>query len=63
MVVWVGIHKGGKTSFVAPDGNVNAFMKLDILENLCLPHHGITYGNNIRLQDDYVCPYMAAVVK
>ena len=26
MVVWVGIHKGGKTSLVAPDGNVNAFM-------------------------------------
>ena len=24
MVVWVGIHKGGKTSLVAPDGNVNA---------------------------------------
>ena len=26
MVVWVGFHKGGKTSLVAPDGNVNAFM-------------------------------------
>ena len=26
VVVWVGIHKGGKTSLVAPDGNVNAFM-------------------------------------
>ena len=26
MVVRVGIHKGGKTSLVALDGNVNAFM-------------------------------------
>ena len=26
MVVWIGIHKGGKTALVAPDGNVNAFM-------------------------------------
>ena len=26
IVVWVGIHKGGKTSLVALDGNVNAFM-------------------------------------
>ena len=26
MVVWVGIHKGGKASLVAPDGNINAFI-------------------------------------
>ena len=64
MVVWVGIHNlGGKMSLVAPDGNVNAFMYLDILENFCLPHQGRTYGNKIRLQDDYVCPNMAAAVK
>ena len=63
VLVWIGIHKGGKTSLVAPDGNVNAFMYLDILENLCLPHQGRTYRNNIRLQDDYVYPYMAAAVK
>ena len=61
IVVWVGIHKGGKTSLVAPDGNVNAFMYLDILENVCLPHQGRIYGNKIRLQD--VCPNMAAAVK
>ena len=35
----------------------------DILENFCLPHQGRTYGNKIRLQDDYVCPNMAAAVK
>ena len=63
MVVWVGIHKGGKMSLVAPDGNVNAFMYQDIMENLCLPHQWRTYGNNIQLQDDYVCPYVAAAVK
>ena len=63
MVVWVGIHKGEKTSLVVPDENVNAFMLLDILGNLCLPHQGRTYGNNIRLQNDYVCPYTAAAVK
>ena len=26
VVVWAGIHKGRKTSLVAPDGNVNAFV-------------------------------------
>ena len=36
---------------------------MDILENLCLPHQGRTYGNNIWLQDNYVCPNMAAAVK
>ena len=36
---------------------------MDILENLCLPQKGRTYGNNIRLQDDDVCPYMTAAVK
>ena len=56
MVVWVGIHKGGKTSLVAPDGNVNAFMYLDILENFGLPHLGRTYGNKVRLQGQLRLP-------
>ena len=36
---------------------------MSILENLCLPHQGRTYGDIIRLQDDCVCPYVAADVK
>jgi hypothetical protein len=32
VMVWAGIHYGGKTSLVVPDGNINAVVYLDILE-------------------------------
>uniref|UniRef100_A0A8C4GWG2 Uncharacterized protein n=1 Tax=Dicentrarchus labrax TaxID=13489 RepID=A0A8C4GWG2_DICLA len=38
VMVWAGIHYGGKTPLVVLDGNVNAVVNRDILENHCLPH-------------------------
>jgi hypothetical protein len=63
VMVWAGIHYGGKTSLVVPDGNINAVVYLDILENHCLPHARRVYANNFRLQDDNATPHRAAVVR
>ena len=64
MMVWVGIHEGGKTSLVAPDGNVNTFHVAGHSGKTSAFHTKDEFnGNNIRLQDDNVCPYMAAAVK
>jgi hypothetical protein len=33
-MVWAGIHYGGKTGLVVPDGKVNTIVYRDILENI-----------------------------
>uniref|UniRef100_A0A3B4U885 Tc1-like transposase DDE domain-containing protein n=1 Tax=Seriola dumerili TaxID=41447 RepID=A0A3B4U885_SERDU len=63
VMVWAGIHYGGKTSLVVLDGNVNAVAYRDILENHCLPHARRVYGNNFRLQDDNARAQRAAAVR
>ena len=62
-MVWAGIHYGGKTPLVVLDGNVNAAVYRDILENHFLPHARRVYGNNFRLQDDNARPHRAAAVR
>uniref|UniRef100_A0A4W6FT44 Tc1-like transposase DDE domain-containing protein n=1 Tax=Lates calcarifer TaxID=8187 RepID=A0A4W6FT44_LATCA len=63
LMVWAVIHYGGKTTLVVLDGNVNAVMCRNILENHCLPHTRRVYGNNFRLQDDNARAYRAATVR
>ena len=63
VMVWGGIHHGGKTELVVPEENVNAAMYRDILENHCLPHARQVYGNNFRLQDDNARPHRANAVR
>lgn len=63
VMVWARIHYGGKTPLVAPNGNVNAVVYRDILENHCLPHARRVYGNNFQLQDDNARPHRAAAVR
>lgn len=63
VMVWGGIHHGGKTSLVVPEGNLNAVVYRDILENHCLPHARRVYGNNFRLQDDNATPHRAGAVR
>ena len=46
-MIWAGIHYGGKTPLVVPDGNVNAAAYRDILEFHCLPYARRVYGHNI----------------
>ena len=63
VMIWAGIHYGGKTPLVVPDGNVNAAAYRDILEFHCLPYARRVYGHNFRLQDDNARPHRAAAVR
>ncbi|CAK6950901.1 hypothetical protein CRYPA_351 [Scomber scombrus] len=62
VMVWAGIHYGGKTALVVLDGNVSAVVYREILENHCFPHARRVYGNNFRLQDDNARANRAAAV-
>ena len=62
-MIWAGIHYGGKTPLVVPDGNVNAAAYRDILEFHCLPYARRVYGHNFRLQDDNARPHRATAVR
>lgn len=63
VMVWAGIHYGGKTPLAAPEGNVNAVVYRDILERHCLPYARRVYGNNFQLQDDNARPHRARLVR
>ena len=63
VMVWAGIHYGGKTPLTVPEGNVNAVVYRDILETQCLPYARRVYGNNFQLQDDNARPHRALLVR
>ena len=62
VMIWGGIHYGGRTPLVVPEGNVNAVVYRDILQNVCIPHARAVYGANFVLQDDNATPHRARII-